>query len=158
MQTPSGSDRLSTALGALGRASGRFDVRATLAVTMTLATIAMILAVEDIPDAWWLAWGLGHHLLLSSTCTSCRTASMIELPPYQVEVGAAVMRSIEGRKGYTFTVEMARQAGKNELSAQLEMLLLAANAARGGPGREGVPDLQASDAELDTAAKGQAAR
>ena len=64
---------------------------------------------------------------------------MIELRPYQVEVGAAVMRSIEGRKGYTFSVEMARQAGKNELSAQLEMLILSMNAARGGQGVKASP-------------------
>ena len=57
MQSVSGSDRLTNVLGSISRGAGRFDVRATLAVTMTLATIAMILAVEDIPDAWWLAWG-----------------------------------------------------------------------------------------------------
>ena len=34
------------------------------------------------------------------------------------------MNSVFGRKGLTFSVEMARQAGKNELSAQLELLLL----------------------------------
>lgn len=34
------------------------------------------------------------------------------------------MESVLGRKGLTFTVEMARQAGKNELSAQLEVLML----------------------------------
>ena len=36
----------------------------------------------------------------------------------------AVLNSVLGGKGITFSVEMARQAGKNELSAQLELLLL----------------------------------
>ena len=34
------------------------------------------------------------------------------------------MSSVFGRRGLTFSVEMARQGGKNELSAQLELLLL----------------------------------
>ena len=34
------------------------------------------------------------------------------------------MSSVFGKKGLTFSVEMARQGGKNELSAQLELLLL----------------------------------
>jgi hypothetical protein len=39
-------------------------------------------------------------------------------------VALAVLDSVFGRKGLTFCVEMARQGGKNELSAQLELLLL----------------------------------
>ncbi len=35
-----------------------------------------------------------------------------------------MLESIFARKGLTFCVEMARQGGKNELSAQLELLLL----------------------------------
>jgi len=46
------------------------------------------------------------------------------LRPYQREVALAVLDSVFGKKGLTFSVEMARQAGKNELSAQLELLLL----------------------------------
>lgn len=46
------------------------------------------------------------------------------LRPYQREVALAVLDSIFGRKGLTFSVEIARQGGKNELSAQLELLLL----------------------------------
>ncbi len=51
-------------------------------------------------------------------------ASINRLRPYQREVAAAVLDSIFGRKGLTFSVEIARQGGKNELSAQLELLLL----------------------------------
>ncbi len=46
------------------------------------------------------------------------------LRPYQREVAMAVLDSVFNRKGMTFCVEIARQGGKNELSAQLELLLL----------------------------------
>jgi hypothetical protein len=46
------------------------------------------------------------------------------LRPYQREVAAAIINSIANGKGITFSVEIARQGGKNELSAQLELLLL----------------------------------
>jgi hypothetical protein len=39
-------------------------------------------------------------------------------------VASAILDSVFGRQGLTFSVEMARQGGKNELSAQLELLLL----------------------------------
>jgi len=39
-------------------------------------------------------------------------------------VALAILDSIFGRKGLTFSVEIARQGGKNELAAQLELLLL----------------------------------
>ncbi len=46
------------------------------------------------------------------------------LRAYQRDVALAVLDSVFGRKGLTFSVEIARQGGKNELSAQLELLLL----------------------------------
>lgn len=46
------------------------------------------------------------------------------LRPYQLEPARAIVDSVLYRKGLTFTVLMARQAGKNELSAQLEVYLL----------------------------------
>ncbi|MBI2885732.1 MAG: hypothetical protein HYY02_00835 [Chloroflexi bacterium] len=49
------------------------------------------------------------------------------------------MESVFRRRGLTFTVEIARQGGKNELSAQLEVLLLAMHAARGGTGIKCAP-------------------
>ena len=52
-------------------------------------------------------------------------ASLIDrLRPYQREVALAVLDSVFLKKGTTFSVEIARQGGKNELSAQLELLLL----------------------------------
>ena len=60
--------------------------------------------------------------------------SPIRLRPYQVEVAAAVLDSVRRGLGLTFTVEMARQAGKNELSAYLEIYLLGHMAARARAG------------------------
>ena len=56
----------------------------------------------------------------------------MKLRPYQQEVAKAVMDSIQKGRGLTFSVEMARQGGKNELSAHLEVLLLTLYMARGG--------------------------
>ena len=46
------------------------------------------------------------------------------LRPYQTDIFNAVVDSVLHRRGLTFTVEIARQGGKNELSARLESLLL----------------------------------
>src|SRR5262245_10956465 len=53
------------------------------------------------------------------------------LRPYQREAGRAIVESVRGRRGDAITVEIARQGGKNELSAQVELTLLALSAARG---------------------------
>ena len=66
----------------------------------------------------------------------------IRLRPYQAEVARAVLDSVLNRRGLTFTVEMARQAGKNELSAYLQMVLLLRNAARGGAIVKAAPTFQ----------------
>jgi len=59
-------------------------------------------------------------------------ALLIRLRPYQVEAGRAVLKSALERRGDLFLVEIARQGGKNELSAHLEMLLLVLHLHRGG--------------------------
>ena len=64
---------------------------------------------------------------------------MVELRPYQVEIGRAVMDSVLHNRGLTFTVEIARQGGKNELSAQMEVLLLAMFSVKGGNLVKGAP-------------------
>jgi hypothetical protein len=51
----------------------------------------------------------------------------LELRPYQQEIFRAVIDSVYRRRGLTFSVEIARQGGKNELSAHLEKGLLAAS-------------------------------
>ncbi len=46
------------------------------------------------------------------------------LRPYQLEPARAIVDSVVHGRGLTFAVMMARQAGKNELSAQIEAYLL----------------------------------
>jgi len=64
---------------------------------------------------------------------------MIALRPYQAEAARAILSSAVNGTGLTFTVEMARQAGKNELSAWLETALLTRNIAIGGTGIKTAP-------------------
>ncbi|MBI4236615.1 MAG: hypothetical protein HY688_04595 [Chloroflexi bacterium] len=56
----------------------------------------------------------------------------ITLRPYQAEVARSVMDSVAGGRGLTFSVEISRQGGKNELSAHLEVLLLTMYLGAGG--------------------------
>lgn len=48
----------------------------------------------------------------------------LTLRPYQNIIAAAILDSVLAKQGLTFTVEIARQGGKNEISAQLERWLL----------------------------------
>ncbi len=59
---------------------------------------------------------------------------MPPLRPYQLEPFRAIWRSVRERAGLSFSVMMARQAGKNELSAQLEVWLLLRFAPLGATG------------------------
>lgn len=54
------------------------------------------------------------------------------LRPYQRRIVAAVVESIREGLGRSITVEIARQGGKNELSAQLELFLMCGGAGRPG--------------------------
>ena len=56
----------------------------------------------------------------------------MELRPYQQEVVRAVIDSVVYKKGLTFSVEISRQGGKNELSAHIEVLLLTLYVMKGG--------------------------
>jgi hypothetical protein len=67
------------------------------------------------------------------------SVSLPTLRPYQAEAGRAIVDSVLNRRGLTFTVVMARQAGKNELSAQLELFLLMKNARRSIEGVKAAP-------------------
>ena len=55
-----------------------------------------------------------------------------ELRPYQSVIWQAVRESVVRRRGLTMTVEIARQGGKNEISAQLGIWLLAYFSGKGG--------------------------
>ena len=56
----------------------------------------------------------------------------IPLRHYQLEPAKAILRSILHHQGHTFAVMMSRQAGKNELSGQLEAYLLNLYRRKGG--------------------------
>src|SRR3990172_5015735 len=64
------------------------------------------------------------RLALSDVGAYSRYVSRRALRAYQLEPAEAIVRSILAGAGRTFVVEMSRQAGKNELSAQLEAYLL----------------------------------
>jgi hypothetical protein len=61
------------------------------------------------------------------------------LRPYQVEAARAVLASVYERRGGTISIEISRQGGKNELSAQLELLLLVAHALTSADGVKCAP-------------------
>lgn len=63
------------------------------------------------------------------------------LRPYQAEVARAVLTRVFGRQGGSISVEIARQGGKNELSAQLELVTLLAYADLGGSAVKCAPTL-----------------
>jgi hypothetical protein len=58
-------------------------------------------------------------------------ATVPALRGYQAEVASAIAKSVRREQGLSFSVQMARQSGKNETSARLEMFLMAWYAARG---------------------------
>ncbi|MCA9847579.1 MAG: hypothetical protein KC472_06370, partial [Dehalococcoidia bacterium] len=43
------------------------------------------------------------------------------LRPYQVEIARAILGRIADRRGGSISVEVSRQGGKNEVSAQVEL-------------------------------------
>ena len=61
------------------------------------------------------------------------------LRPYQRQIAEAVFDSAHNRKGLTFSVMIARQGGKNEISARVESSLLLAFAETGGTAIKAAP-------------------
>jgi hypothetical protein len=72
------------------------------------------------------------YRLLSDPALFSRFVVGRALRPYQLEPARAILGSVLGRLGDQVSVMMARQAGKNELSAQLEAYLLNLYAGEGG--------------------------
>ncbi len=70
------------------------------------------------------------------------TAPLPTLRPYQAEPARAIADSVLHGRGLTFSVVMARQAGKNELSAQVELMLLLKHARRSVAGVKCAPTFQ----------------
>jgi len=69
---------------------------------------------------------------LADIATFSRTVVGRPLRPYQLEPARAVLDAVAQQRGLTIAVMVARQGGKNELSAQLEAYLLLRNRRRGG--------------------------
>jgi hypothetical protein len=67
--------------------------------------------------------------MLRAADTRRAPAERPRLRPYQCEAGRAVLTSVMGGHGRSITIEIARQGGKNELSAQIELFLLARSVA-----------------------------
>jgi len=61
---------------------------------------------------------------LSSLRSYARRGSAIDLYPYQVEAGDAILNSIRAGLGLTFVLMFPRQSGKDELLAQLTSYLM----------------------------------
>ena len=61
---------------------------------------------------------------LSDLSAFSRYVTRLPLRTYQLEPARAILDSVLRRRGLTFAVMMSRQAGKNELSGQLEAYLL----------------------------------
>lgn len=69
---------------------------------------------------------------LCDLSTFSEVVTEVPLRSYQLEPAAAILDSILRGRGDTFAVEMSRQAGKNELSGQLEAYLLNLYRGEGG--------------------------
>ncbi|MFN8524382.1 MAG: hypothetical protein U0821_14885 [Chloroflexota bacterium] len=71
-------------------------------------------------------------LLLSDLGRFSAFSAPVALHDYQLEIGRAILDSVLDDRGLSFTVLMPRQAGKNELSAQLEAFVMVRFMRRGG--------------------------
>jgi len=74
----------------------------------------------------------GLRRALADVETFGATVLGMALRPYQAQVARAVLASIAAGHGHTFTVQMPRQSGKNQLSAHLEAFLLTRRQRAGG--------------------------
>ena len=76
-------------------------------------------------------------------------ARLPALRPYQATIAKAVLRRVLDREGGSISVEIARQGGKNELSAQIGLVTLLAHAARGGTAIKCAPTLDQARISLE---------
>jgi len=79
-----------------------------------------------------IEWQAGVRALLGDVGRFTEVAGTRPLRPYQAEVARAVVASVRGGYGDVISVMMARQMGKNQTSAALELYLLNLFAGRGG--------------------------
>ncbi len=67
-----------------------------------------------------------------TTIASETITGLPRLRPYQAEIARVILARIANREGGSISVEIARQGGKNEVSAQVELATLLGHAASGG--------------------------
>lgn len=87
-------------------------------------------------------WERGLQRILLDVALFSRNVIGTPLRQYQLEPALAILDSVFHGGGRTFTVMMSRQAGKNELSAQLEAYLLTRFQRRGGTIVKAAPTYQ----------------
>ena len=77
---------------------------------------------------------LRHAIIAWLSDIACFSRTVIQRPlrPYQLEPARAILDSVLHGRGLSFAIMMSRQAGKNELSAQIEAYLLNLYQRRGG--------------------------
>ena len=68
----------------------------------------------------------------TSAVDTVDATTMPALRPYQAEIARAILDRIASGRGGSISVEVSRQGGKNEVSAQIEFIALLAHARRGG--------------------------
>ncbi len=85
-----------------------------------------------------------------------QAGGMPPLRPYQREAARAVLRAVAMPDGGSISIEIARQGGKNELSAQLEVMLLARHLGSRSHRGQMRPDLAAAGARSASRACGSA--
>ena len=78
-----------------------------------------------------------------------RGRALPRLRPYQATVARAILERVIAREGGSISVEIARQGGKNELSAQVELVSLLTHAAAGGTIVKCAPTLDQARISLD---------
>lgn len=78
---------------------------------------------------------------LRASRTAASVGGLPRLRPYQAAIARAVLSRVFGREGGSISIEIARQGGKNELSAQIELVTLLAHAGIGGTIVKAAPTL-----------------
>ena len=78
-----------------------------------------------------------------------RGRALPRLRPYQATVARAILERVIAHEGGSISVEIARQGGKNELSAQVELVSLLTHAAAGGTIVKCAPTLDQARISLD---------
>ena len=84
-----------------------------------------------------------------ATAPAAAATALPALRPYQATVARAIVRRVLGHEGGSISVEIARQGGKNELSAQVGLVTLLTHAARGGTAVKCAPTLDQARISLE---------